>query len=264
MSGWGGAPLDMTTEMLDLVRRNAEESGVTNVELLQGYLEDIPLPDASVDVVISNCVINLAADKHLVLAEAARVLRPGGHVAISDVIAEEDMDDATREDMALWTGCIAGAPSRTRSTVPLSPQPASSTSRSPRPTGCTTRLPPRSSAPESPRLARRRAPACHAERPERTGRPRSSYGPGATWRSQILEDPATIDVAKGWCRLMGLVPMTLFVAAALVVRNLAVADAFSERQSDNQRRAATGLPLRTRRRRRTPIAALAGTNQMPP
>lgn len=101
--------LDMTTEMLDLARRNAEESGVTNVEFLQGYLEDIPLPDASVDVIISNCVINLAADKHLVLAEAARVLRPGGRVAISDVIADEDMDDATRKDMACWTGCIAGA-----------------------------------------------------------------------------------------------------------------------------------------------------------
>ncbi len=101
--------LDMTTEMLEFARRNAEESGVTNVEFLQGYLEDIPLPDGSVDVVISNCVINLAGDKRLVLAEAARVLRPGGRVAVSDVIAEEDMDDATREDMARWTGCIAGA-----------------------------------------------------------------------------------------------------------------------------------------------------------
>ena len=80
-----------------------------NVEFLKGYLEQIPLPDAAVDVVISNCVINLAADKHVVLAEAARVLRPGGRFAISDVIADPDMDDATRADMQQWTGCIAGA-----------------------------------------------------------------------------------------------------------------------------------------------------------
>jgi arsenite methyltransferase len=101
--------LDMTAEMLDLARRNAAEAAVGNVEFLQGYLEDIPLPDASVDVVLSNCVINLAADKHLVLREAARVLRPGGRFAVSDVIADPDMDDATRADMAAWTGCIAGA-----------------------------------------------------------------------------------------------------------------------------------------------------------
>ncbi|MHB8499308.1 MAG: arsenite methyltransferase, partial [Acidimicrobiales bacterium] len=101
--------LDMTAEMLDLARRNAAEAGVGNVELVQGYLEDIPLPDASVDVVLSNCVINLAADKHLVLSEAARVLRPGGRFAVSDVIADPNMDDATRADMAAWTGCIAGA-----------------------------------------------------------------------------------------------------------------------------------------------------------
>jgi arsenite methyltransferase len=101
--------LDMTTEMLDLARRNAADAGVTNVEFIQGYLEDIPLPANSVDVVISNCVINLAADKQLVLREAARVLRPGGRFAVSDVIADPDMDDATRTDMAQWTGCIAGA-----------------------------------------------------------------------------------------------------------------------------------------------------------
>jgi SAM-dependent methyltransferase len=101
--------LDMTDEMLELARANAAEAGVENVEFLRGYLEDIPLPDASVDVVISNCVINLAADKHKVLAEAARVLRPGGRFAVSDVIADENMDEATRADMAAYTGCIAGA-----------------------------------------------------------------------------------------------------------------------------------------------------------
>ena len=98
--------LDMTDEMLDLARANA---AATNVEFLKGYLEDIPLPDSSIDVVISNCVINLAADKRAVLAEAARVLRPDGRFAVSDVIADPDMDDATRADMAQWTGCIAGA-----------------------------------------------------------------------------------------------------------------------------------------------------------
>jgi arsenite methyltransferase len=101
--------LDMTDEMLDLARANAAEAGVENVEFLQGYLEDIPLTNASVDVVISNCVINLAADKRVVLAEAARVLKPGGRFAVSDVIADEGMDDATRADMQQWTGCIAGA-----------------------------------------------------------------------------------------------------------------------------------------------------------
>jgi SAM-dependent methyltransferase len=101
--------LDMTDEMLELARKNAAEAGVGNVEFLKGYLEDIPLPDATVDVVISNCVINLAGDKDKVLAEAARVLKPGGRFAVSDVIAGPDMDDATRADMAAYTGCIAGA-----------------------------------------------------------------------------------------------------------------------------------------------------------
>jgi SAM-dependent methyltransferase len=101
--------LDMTDEMLELARTNAAQAGVENVQYLKGYLEDIPLPEASVDVVFSNCVINLAGDKHRVLAEAARVLRPGGRFAVSDVIADPDMDDATRADMAQWTGCIAGA-----------------------------------------------------------------------------------------------------------------------------------------------------------
>ena len=101
--------IDMTDEMLELARRNATEAGVENVEFRKGYLEELPLPDASVDVVISNCVINLSGDKPKVLAEAARVLRPGGRFAVSDVIADPDMDDATRADMAAWTGCIAGA-----------------------------------------------------------------------------------------------------------------------------------------------------------
>ena len=101
--------LDMTDEMLALARANAAAAGADNVEFVKGYLEDLPLPNASVDVVISNCVINLAADKRVVLAEAARVLRPGGRFAVSDVIADEGIDDATRDDMAEWTGCIAGA-----------------------------------------------------------------------------------------------------------------------------------------------------------
>jgi len=104
--------LDMTDEMLALARANAAAAGVQNVEFVKGYIEDIPLPDASVDVVISNCVINLSGDKPKVLREAARVLRPGGRFAVSDVIADPDMDDATRADMAQWTGCIAGALTR--------------------------------------------------------------------------------------------------------------------------------------------------------
>jgi ubiquinone/menaquinone biosynthesis C-methylase UbiE len=104
--------LDMTDEMLELARANAREAGVDNVEFVKGYIEDLPLPDASVDVVISNCVINLSGDKPKVLSEAARVLRPGGRFAVSDVIADPEMDAATRADMAQWTGCIAGALSR--------------------------------------------------------------------------------------------------------------------------------------------------------
>ena len=111
--------LDMTDEMLELARRNAAEAGADNVEFLKGYLEDIPLPDDSVDVVISNCVINLAADKNVVLAEAARVLRAGGRLAFSDVIADEDMDESTKADMAQWTGCIAGALTQTEFTKAL-------------------------------------------------------------------------------------------------------------------------------------------------
>jgi arsenite methyltransferase len=112
--------LDMTDEMLALARSNAEHAGVENVEFHKGYIEAIPLPDASVDVVISNCVLNLSGDKPQVLREAARVLRPGGRFAISDVIADEDMDDATRADMQQWTGCIAGALTRREFTQALS------------------------------------------------------------------------------------------------------------------------------------------------
>jgi arsenite methyltransferase len=101
--------IDMTDEMLALARANAAEAGVANVEFVKGYIEEIPLADATVDVVISNCVINLAGDKRKVLAEAARVLRPGGRFAVSDIIADPDMDEITRADMAAYTGCIAGA-----------------------------------------------------------------------------------------------------------------------------------------------------------
>jgi SAM-dependent methyltransferase len=101
--------LDMTDEMLELARANAAEAGVTNVEFRRGYIEDIPLADGSVDVVISNCVINLAGDKYRVLSEAARVLRPGGRFAVSDVLADPDMDEATRADLEAVTGCIGGA-----------------------------------------------------------------------------------------------------------------------------------------------------------
>ena len=101
--------LDMTDEMLALARANAAQAGVTNAEFVKGHIEDMPVAEGSVDVVISNCVINLSSDKAAVLAEVARVLRPGGRVAVSDVIADPDMDAATRADMAQWTGCIAGA-----------------------------------------------------------------------------------------------------------------------------------------------------------
>ncbi len=104
--------LDMTDEMLALARKNAAGAGVENVEFVKGYLEEIPLADASVDVVLSNCVINLAQDKSKVLAEAARVLKPGGRFAVSDVIADTGMDEATKADMLEWTGCIAGALTR--------------------------------------------------------------------------------------------------------------------------------------------------------
>jgi len=99
----------MTDEMLDLARRNQREANIENVEFVKGTIEDVPLPDSSIDLIISNCVINLSGDKPSVFREAARVLRPGGRFAVSDVIADPDMEDATKRDMAEWTGCIAGA-----------------------------------------------------------------------------------------------------------------------------------------------------------
>jgi arsenite methyltransferase len=104
--------VDMTDEMLELARANQRESGVENVEFLKGTIEEVPLPDDSVDVIISNCVINLSAEKPAVFREAARVLRPGGRFAVTDIVADPGMDEATRADMAQWTGCIAGALTR--------------------------------------------------------------------------------------------------------------------------------------------------------
>ena len=101
--------LDMTDDMLALARENQRQAGVENVEFLQGEIENIPLPDNSVDVVISNCVINLSADKDRVLREAFRVLKPGGRFAVSDVVVRGEVPDAVRHSMMLWVGCIAGA-----------------------------------------------------------------------------------------------------------------------------------------------------------
>jgi ubiquinone/menaquinone biosynthesis C-methylase UbiE len=101
--------LDMTDEMLELARRNQAQAGVTNVEFLKGTIEQIPLPDESVDVIISNCVINLSADKDQVLREAYRVLRPGGRFAVSDIVFTREVPEAVRRSAELWAGCIAGA-----------------------------------------------------------------------------------------------------------------------------------------------------------
>ena len=101
--------LDMTDEMLQLAERNAREAGVFNVEFLKGQIEEMPLPDNAVDVIISNCVINLSADKDRVLREAFRVLKPGGRVAVSDVVVRGDVPLDIRRSMELWVGCLAGA-----------------------------------------------------------------------------------------------------------------------------------------------------------
>jgi len=105
--------LDMTDEMLDLARSNAAQAGASNVEFVKGQIEDIPLPAGSIDVVISNCVINLSTDKTAVIAEMFRVLTPGGRLGISDVVAEDDLSPADRAERGSYVGCIAGALSRT-------------------------------------------------------------------------------------------------------------------------------------------------------
>lgn len=105
--------LDMTDEMLTLARANAAKAGATNVEFVKGQIEDIPLPAGSIDVVISNCVINLSTDKPAVLAEMFRVLTPGGRLGISDVVAEDDLSPADRAERGSYVGCIAGALSKT-------------------------------------------------------------------------------------------------------------------------------------------------------
>jgi SAM-dependent methyltransferase len=101
--------LDMTDDMLALARENQRQAGVENVEFLKGEIENIPLADGSVDVVISNCVINLSADKNRVLREAFRVLKPGGRLAVSDVVVRGEVPEQVRKSMLLWVGCIAGA-----------------------------------------------------------------------------------------------------------------------------------------------------------
>jgi ubiquinone/menaquinone biosynthesis C-methylase UbiE len=101
--------LDMTDEMLTLARKNQRKAGVQNVTFLKGDIEHIPLPDNSVDVIISNCVINLSADKDSVFREALRVLKPGGRLAVSDVVVRGDVPEQIRHNMELWVGCIAGA-----------------------------------------------------------------------------------------------------------------------------------------------------------
>lgn len=101
--------LDMTDEMLDLARQNAAAAGATNVEFLKGTIESVPLPDSSVDVVISNCVVNLAADKPAVFREVARVLRPGGRIGITDIVAEDHLTEEQRAERGSYVGCIAGA-----------------------------------------------------------------------------------------------------------------------------------------------------------
>ena len=105
--------VDMTDEMLSLARANAAEAGITNVEFLKGTIEDVPLPDNSVDVLISNCVVNLSVDKPAVFAEAYRLLRPGGRLGISDVVADDHLDSAQRAERGSYVACIAGALSRT-------------------------------------------------------------------------------------------------------------------------------------------------------
>jgi len=111
-TGWAYG-LDMTDDMLALARRNAEQAGVKNVTFLRGQIEEIPLPASSVDVIISNCVVNLSGDKRRVIEEAFRVLKPGGRFAISDVVVQGDLPADVKRSMELWVGCVAGALSDT-------------------------------------------------------------------------------------------------------------------------------------------------------
>ena len=163
----------MTDEMLELARRNQREAGVENVEFLKGTIEKVPLLDDSVDVIISNCVINLSADKPSVFREAARVLRPGGRFAVTDIVADADMDEETRRDMAQWTGCIAGALTEGEFRAELEGR-DSSRSRFARPTGSTTRQARRSSG--------------RASRPDRRAAGRTSTQP-ASWRAGLIRAP---------------------------------------------------------------------------
>ena len=164
--------VDMTDEMLELARRNQREAGVENVEFLKGTIEKVP-PDDSVDVIISNCVINLSADKPSVFREAARVLRPGGRFAVTDIVADADMDKETRRDMAQWTGCIAARLTEDEPWSDLERR-ASSGSRSARPTGSTTRQARRSSG--------------RASWPDRRAAGRTSTQP-ASWRAGLIRVP---------------------------------------------------------------------------
>ena len=166
--------LDMTDEMLDLARANQAKAGVENVHWLKGHIEAIPLPADTVDVVLSNCVINLSTDKPQVLREAARVLKPGGRFAVSDVIADPGMDDATRADIAAVRRLHRRRAHRATSTRATSPTPASPTSRSPRPTASTSTPARRSSAPASPpeslsgRFQAGPRRSCHSRAPSRS------------------------------------------------------------------------------------------------
>ena len=122
--------LDMTDEMLDLAMKNKAKAGATNVEFLKGHIEAIPLPATTVDVIISNCVINLSANKDKVLREAFRVLRPGGRFAVSDIVVRRELPEPVKKSMELWTGCVAGALLESEYVAKLEGRRASPTSRS--------------------------------------------------------------------------------------------------------------------------------------
>ena len=199
--------LDMTDEMLELARANALTAGVENVEFRKGYHEDMPLGDETVDVVISNCVINLSGDKAQVIREAARVLRPGGRFAVSDVIADPGMDEQTRADVAAWTGCIAGALTETEFRSLL--EGAGFTEIEITETIACTSTPGRpSSAPTS--LARRRPPAQVADRTQLAGRATGSpvrsgsSGPeSGSPSASLLEASGGWPAFEGFARLAG-------------------------------------------------------------